>query len=77
MKYLIALIKDVAVEMIAAKIAQATRAVIEGFVIFSITVIKTLDPFGMTRPRFFAKTPKKTGLIDDLTHCLKLLSLSK
>ena len=49
--------------MIAAKIAQATRAVIEGFVIFSITVIKTLDPFGMTRPRFFAKTPKKTGMI--------------
>lgn len=46
---LIALIKDVAVEMTAAKTAQPTRDVIQGFVVFSTTAIKTLAPWGIER----------------------------
>src|SRR3989344_34007 len=58
---LIALIKEVAVEMIAASTAQPTSAVIHGVVVFAITVIRTLPPSGMIRPIFFAAAPKKTG----------------
>ena len=57
-----ALIKEVAVEMIAARTAHPANAVIHGFVIFAIMAINTLLPSGVSKPEFRANVPKKTGI---------------
>ena len=59
---LIALISDVAVEMIAAKIAQPTKAETKGVVSLPIVVISTLAPVGTSIPICAARIPKKTGI---------------
>lgn len=58
---LIALIREVAVEMMAARTAHPTSAVIHGLVVWAIVVINTLLPGGISRPIAFASEPKKTG----------------
>ena len=60
---LIALINELAVEIIAAKMAQPTNADRKGLVVASIATIKTLDPFGMASFKFLANTPKNTGTV--------------
>ena len=60
---LMALIKEVAVEMIAANTAHPTKALIQGLVKWAMDAIKTLPPGATCRPAFFAKEPKKTGTV--------------
>ena len=58
---LMALMREVAVEMIAARTAHPTRAVSQGVVVFAIIVMSTLPPKGTSRFVAFARQPKNTG----------------
>ena len=57
-----ALMREVAVEIIAAKIAHPTNKDIQGEFVCTMVSINTLPPVGILSCKLFARQPKNTGI---------------